>query len=246
MKVNIYRYNPDIDDTPYLQEYEFELRQNEDMMVLDLLEKLKIKDPTLTFRRSCREGVCGSDGVNINGANSLACITRVSDVLNGGKLPSGQQLPKAKDIVIRPLPGQPVIRDLVVDLTEFYRQYARMQPYLINDQPAPAIERLQSPEDRAKLDGLIECVMCGCCSTACPSWWWNPEKYAGPAALLTAYRFLADSRDTSRSERLSKLEDSFTVFRCRGVMNCVAYCPKKLNPRSAIGHIQRMLFEQDT
>jgi succinate dehydrogenase / fumarate reductase iron-sulfur subunit len=244
MKVNIYRYIPGTDDVPRMQDYEIELCEDEDMMVLDLLEKLKIGDPTLTFRRSCREGVCGSDGVNINGANALACITRVSDVLNGGKLPSGQRLPKADKIVIRPLPGQPVIRDLVVDMSEFYKQYERMKPYLINDEPAPAQERLQSPEDREKLDGLYECIMCGNCSTACPSWWWNPEKYAGPAALLTAYRFLIDSRDTATSERLSALDDPFTVFRCRGVMNCVSYCPKKLNPRSAIGHIQTMLVEE--
>lgn len=244
MKVSIYRYNPDTDDVPRMQDYEVELREGEDMMVLDLLEGLKEKDPSLTFRRSCREGVCGSDGVNINGANTLACITRVSAVLSGGTLPSGQRLTKAKAIVIRPMPGQPVIRDLVVDMTEFYKQYERMKPYLLNNEPAPSIERLQSQEDREKLDGLYECIMCGCCSTACPSWWWNPKKYAGPAALLTAYRFLVDSRDTATSERLSAMNDPFTVFRCRGVMNCVAFCPKKLNPRSAIEHIQTMLVKE--
>jgi len=227
-----------------MQDYEVEIREGEDMMVLDLLERLKEKDPSLTFRRSCREGVCGSDGMNINGANALACITRISDVLNGGTLPSGQRLPKARKIVIRPLPGQPVIRDLVVDMAEFYKQYKRMKPYLRNDEPAPAQERLQSPADRAKLDGLYECILCGCCSTSCPSWWWNPEKFAGPAALLSAYRFLVDSRDTATSERLSEMGDPFTVFRCRGVMNCVSFCPKKLNPRSAIAHIQTMLVKE--
>ncbi len=246
MKVSIYRYIPEEDETPRMQDYEVEIPAGEDMMVLDLLEKLKIEDPTLTFRRSCREGVCGSDGVNINGANALACVTRVSDVLHGGPLPSGQRLPRAKEIVIRPLPGQPVIRDLVVDLSEFYRQYARMKPYLMNDGTPPARERLQSPEDREKLDGLYECIMCACCSTACPSWWWNPEKYAGPAALLAADRFLVDSRDTATSERLSDLDDPFTVFRCRGVMNCVAFCPKKLNPRRAIAHIETLLVKEGT
>ena len=243
MKVSIYRYLPDTDEAPRMQDYEVELADGEDMMVLDLLEKLKKKDPSLAYRRSCREGVCGSDGMNINGANALACITRVSDVLKGGELPSGQRLPKSDKIVIRPLPGRPVIRDLVVDMTVFFEQYARMKPYLMNDEPAPAQERLQSPEDRAKLDGLYECIQCGCCSTACPSWWWNPREYAGPAALLTAYRFLVDSRDTASDERLEELDDPYTVFRCRGVMNCVAFCPKKLNPRRAIAHIESMLVK---
>lgn len=244
MKVSIYRYIPDSDEVPRMLDYNVDIREDEDMMVLDLLEKLKTEDPTLSFRRSCREGVCGSDGININGANALACVTRVSDVLKGGPLPSGQRLPRANKIVIRPLPGQPVIRDLIVDLSEFYKQYARMKPFLMNDGQAPAQEWLQSPEDREKLDGLYECILCACCSTSCPSWWWNPERYAGPAALLAANRFLVDSRDTATRERLSDLDDPYTVFRCRGVMNCVAFCPKKLNPRRAIAHIETLLVKE--
>jgi len=230
-----------------MQDYTFDLKPGQDMMVLDLLEQLKVKDPTISFRRSCREGVCGSDGMNINGSNGLACITRVSDLLKGGQLPSGQPVVPLRgdaDIVLRPLPGLPVIRDLVVDMSLFLSQYARIWPYLINDQPKPAIERLQSPEDRAKLDGLYECVLCACCSTACPSWWWNPDKYIGPAGLLNAYRFLVDSRDTATAERLSELDDPFSVFRCRGVMNCVSFCPKKLNPREAIRRIEEMLLKE--
>lgn len=243
---SVYRYNPEHDAVPYMQDYEVDLDPGRDMMVLDLLEHLKQLDPTLTYRRSCREGVCGSDGMNINGYNALACITRVSTVLNGGKLPSGQVVPKAHNgkFEIRPLPGQPVVRDLVVDLSQFYKQYEKVKPYLINDKPPPAQERLQSPQERAKLDGLYECILCGCCSTSCPSWWWNPEKYVGPAGLLTARRFLADSRDTATRERLSDLDDPFSVFRCRGVMNCVSYCPKQLNPRRAISEIQHQLLDE--
>lgn len=244
MNVSIYRYVPGSDHIPRMQDYEVALRDDQDMMILDVLEKLKEEDPSLTFRRSCREGVCGSDGINVNGANTLACITRVSEVLTGGRLPSGQPLRKSNRIVIRPLPGLPVVRDLVVDLSAFYKQYERIKPYLMNDQSPPAIERLQSPEDRAKLDGLYECIMCACCSTSCPSWWWNPDKYVGPAGLLTAYRFLIDSRDTQMSERLSELDDPFSVFRCRGVMNCVSFCPKKLNPRRAIANIETMLLKE--
>ncbi len=204
-------------------------------MVLDVLELLKRKDPSIAYRRSCREGVCGSDGMNINGSNGLGCITPVSSVVKaGGKL------------VIRPLPGLPVVRDLVVDMTVFYKQFEKIQPFLINNTPAPAIERLQSPEDREKLDGLYECILCACCSTNCPSFWWNPEKFIGPAGLLQAYRFLADSRDTAANERLANLEDPFSVFRCRGIMNCVAVCPKGLNPTRAIGHIRSMLLQRAT
>jgi succinate dehydrogenase / fumarate reductase, iron-sulfur subunit len=149
-------------------------------------------------------------------------------------------------LVLRPLPGLPVIRDLVVDLSIFYKQYEKVKPYLLNDTPAPAIERLQSPEDRAKLDGLYECILCACCSTSCPSFWWNPDKFIGPAGLLQAYRFLADSRDTAAAERLAGLDDPFSVFRCRGIMNCVSVCPKGLNPTRAIGHIRSMLISQGT
>ncbi len=249
MKIRIYRYLPEQDDAPRMQDYQYELRPDQDMMVLDLLERLKEQDPTLTYRRSCREGVCGSDGMNINGANCLACITSVSMLVGGGRLPSGQPVGPCRgdaDIVIRPLPGLPVIRDLVVDMTMFYRQYERIKPYLINDEPPPAIERLQSPEERARLDGLYECILCACCSTQCPSWWWNPDRFIGPSGLLNAYRFLVDSRDTATEERLAALADPFSVFRCRSIHNCIAFCPKKLRPRAAIGQIQKMLLKRST
>jgi succinate dehydrogenase / fumarate reductase iron-sulfur subunit len=213
---------------------QLDLPAGQDLMVLDVLELLKAKDPSLSYRRSCREGVCGSDGINMNGRNGLACITPVSEVAKRGKL------------VLRPLPGLPVVRDLVVDMTQFYKQYEKVQPYLINDKPAPAQERLQTPEERAELDGLYECILCACCSTSCPSFWWNPDKFIGPAGLLQAYRFLADSRDTATAERLSELDDPFSVFRCRGIMNCVSVCPKGLNPTRAIGKIRTMLLQQGT
>src|SRR5690625_1918756 len=236
MKVSIYRYNPETDREPYMQEFEVETG-GRDMMVLELLELLKEQDPTLSSRRSCREGVCGSDGMNIAGKNGLACITPLSATAPG--VVEGK-----KTLVIRPLPGLPVIRDLAVDMTMFYNQYEKVKPYLINDTPAPAIERLQTPEDRAKYDGLYECILCACCSTSCPSFWWNPEKYLGPAALLQSYRFLADSRDTATEERLDAMTDPFSLFRCRGIMNCVSVCPKGLNPARAIGNIRQMLLER--
>jgi succinate dehydrogenase / fumarate reductase iron-sulfur subunit len=249
MLIRIYRYLPEQDNAPRMQDYNYDLQVGEDMMVLDLLENLKAQDTTLTYRRSCREGVCGSDGMNINGSNCLACITSVSMLLNGGNLPSGQAVRPNRgdaDIVIRPLPGLPVIRDLVVDMEAFYHQYRRVEPYLINDTPAPAIERLQSPEDRARLDGLYECILCACCSTQCPSWWWNPDKFIGPAGLLNAYRFMVDSRDTALEARLAALDDPFSVFRCKTVLNCISFCPKKLKPRVAIGHIERLLLTRGT
>jgi succinate dehydrogenase / fumarate reductase iron-sulfur subunit len=230
--VSVYRYNPETDLQPRMQDYNVDLPPGKDMMVLDLLQLVKDQDQSLTYRRSCREGVCGSDGMNINGRNGLACITHVSEIVKNDK------------VVLRPLPGLPVVRDLVVDMTAFYKQYERIKPYLQNDEPPPAIERLQSPEDRAKLDGLYECILCACCSTSCPSFWWNPDKFVGPAGLLQAYRFLADSRDTHTAERLAELEDPFSVFRCRGIMNCVSVCPKGLNPTKAIGHIRSMLLER--
>jgi succinate dehydrogenase / fumarate reductase, iron-sulfur subunit len=231
LTVSIYRYNPEADSEPYMQDYELDTG-GKDLMVLDALELLKAQDPTLSYRRSCREGVCGSDGLNMGGRNGLACITPISQVEKGGKL------------VIRPLPGLPVIRDLVVDMSQFYAQYERIKPYLINETPAPAIERLQSPEERSKLDGLYECILCACCSTSCPSFWWNPDKFIGPAGLLQAYRFIADSRDTATEERLADLEDPFSVFRCHGIQNCVAVCPKGLNPTRAIGHIRNLLLQR--
>ncbi|MCR9258308.1 MAG: succinate dehydrogenase iron-sulfur subunit [Pseudomonadaceae bacterium] len=234
MQVSVYRYNPDVDDVPVMRDMEVDLPEGKDLMVLDVLALLKDQDPTLSYRRSCREGVCGSDGMNMNGKNGLACITPVSAVAKRNKL------------ILRPLPGLPVVRDLVVDMTQFYKQYEKIQPYLINDNPPPATERLQTPEDREELDGLYECILCACCSTSCPSFWWNPDKFIGPAGLLQAYRFLADSRDTATAERLSNLDDPFSVFRCRGIMNCVNVCPKGLNPTRAIGKIRTMLMQQGT
>ncbi|WP_367607967.1 succinate dehydrogenase iron-sulfur subunit [Legionella sp. W05-934-2] len=231
---SIYRYNPETDDAPYMQEYTIEIPQKGDPMVLTLLERLKAEqDQSLSFRRSCREGVCGSDGMNINGKNGLACITSLSQL-------------KAAKIVIRPLPGFPVVRDLVVDMTQFYQQYERIEPYLQNNQVAPAQERLQSPEDRAKLDGLYECILCACCTSSCPSFWWNPDKFVGPAGLLQARRFLADSRDTATQHRLDKLQDPFSVFRCRSIMNCVNVCPKGLNPTKAIAEIRTQMLREET
>ena len=232
MQVSIYRYNPETDESPQMRSVQVDLPEGRDLMVLDVLEMVKTDDPTLSYRRSCREGVCGSDGINMNGRNGLACITPVSEVAKGGKL------------VVRPLPGLPVVRDLVVDMSQFYSQYEKIDPYLINDKPPPAQERLQTPEQRAELDGLYECILCACCSTSCPSFWWNPDKFIGPAGLLQAYRFLADSRDTATAERLAKLDDPFSVFRCRGIMNCVSVCPKGLNPTRAIGKIRTMLLQQ--
>ncbi|MAN50673.1 MULTISPECIES: succinate dehydrogenase iron-sulfur subunit [Marinimicrobium] len=233
LKVEVYRYNPETDKAPYMKSYEVDT-QGKDLMVLDVLGMLKEQDESLAYRRSCREGVCGSDGMNINGVNGLACITPLSQAVKNNKL------------VVRPLPGLPVIRDLVIDMTQFYDQYKKIEPYLQNDTPAPAIERLQSPEDRAKLDGLYECILCACCSTSCPSFWWNPDKFIGPAGLLQAYRFLADSRDLATEKRLSNLDDPFSVFRCHGIQNCVSVCPKGLNPTRAIGHIRTMLLQSAT
>ena len=232
MQVSVYRYNPDVDKDPHMQEFDLEIPGGRDLMVLDVLELLKEKDPSVTYRRSCREGVCGSDGLNMNGRNGLACVTPLSEVLRSDKL------------TIKPLPGLPVIRDLVVDMELFYNQFEKVKPYLINDEQMPSKERLQSPEDREKLDGLYECILCACCSTSCPSFWWNPDKFIGPAGLLQAYRFMADSRDTATEERLAALEDPFSVFRCKGIMNCVSVCPKGLNPTKAIGHIRSMLLER--
>ena len=234
LKVSLYRYNPETDEAPYMQDFSVDTG-GRDLMVLDVLELIKADhDGSVTYRRSCREGVCGSDGLNMNGKNGLACITPLSETVKGKKL------------VIRPLPGLPVIRDLVVDMSLFYAQYEKVQPYLQNPTPAPAIERLQSPEERAQLDGLYECILCACCSTSCPSFWWNPDRFVGPAGLLQAYRFLADSRDTATEDRLAKLDDPFSVFRCHGIQNCVNVCPKGLNPTKAIGHIRTMLLNRAT
>ena len=234
LQVSLYRYNPETDEAPYMQDFSVDTG-GRDLMVLDVLELIKSDyDGSVTYRRSCREGVCGSDGLNMNGKNGLACITPLSESIKGEKL------------VIRPLPGLPVIRDLVVDMSLFYAQHEKEQPYLQNPTPAPAIERLQSPEERAQLDGLYECILCACCSTSCPSFWWNPDRFVGPAGLLQAYRFLADSRDTATEDRLASLDDPFSVFRCHGIQNCVNVCPKGLNPTKAIGHIRTMLLSRAT
>jgi succinate dehydrogenase / fumarate reductase, iron-sulfur subunit len=230
MRFSIYRYNPERDAKPYMKDYTLEIPANTDMMVLDALELLKEQDPTLVFRRSCREGVCGSDGMNINGLNRLACITPLS---------AFKSL-----IVIRPLVNMPVIRDLAVDFTLFLDHYERVQPFLQNNSEPPSKERLQSPQQRAKLDGLYECILCACCTSFCPSAWWNPDKFLGPAALLWAYRFLMDSRDTAANERLANLQDAFSVFRCRTIMNCTVVCPKHLNPSAAIAGIRRLMLEK--
>jgi len=187
LTVSIYRYHPELDAKPYMQDFQVDT-EGKDLMVLDVLNLLKIQERGLAYRRSCREGVCGSDGMNINGKNGLACITPLSSCVKNNKL------------ILRPLPALPVIRDLVIDMDQFYKQYEKVKPFLLNNTPAPGIERLQSPEDRAKLDGLYECILCACCSTACPSFWWNPDRFIGPAGLLQAYRFLADSRDTATEE----------------------------------------------
>ena len=229
MRFSIYRYNPETDKKPSMVDFELEIPEGSDMMLLDALIMIKENEPGLSFRRSCREGVCGSDGMNINGKNGLACITPVSSL--------------SSPVVIRPLPGLPVIRDLVVDMAMFFAQYEKVKPYLINNEAPPEKERIQTPEQRAELDGLYECILCACCTTSCPSFWWNPEKFVGPAGLLQAQRFLADSRDTAEAERLADLDDAFSVFRCRGTMNCIDACPKGLNPTEAIGKIRTKLIK---
>jgi succinate dehydrogenase / fumarate reductase iron-sulfur subunit len=225
VKFSIYRFNPETDLDPYMQDYDIEL-QPEDKMLLDALLRIKTLDDTLSLRKSCREGVCGSDSMNINGKNGLACVTKLEDL--------------KEPVEIRPMPGLPVIRDLIVDMTQFFTQYNSVKPYLVNNDPEPVTERLQSPEDRAKLDGLYECILCGACTTSCPSFWWNPDKFVGPAGLLQAYRFIADSRDQATEERLENLEDPYRLYKCHNIMNCVDVCPKGLSPAKAIGKIKEM------
>ena len=229
MKFRIQRFDPDKDAKPYMQDYDIPLEPS-DRMLLDALVRIKEHDDTLALRRSCREGVCGSDAMTINGKNGLACITKIADL--------------KEPVELRPLPGLPVIRDLIVDMTQFFKQYHSIKPYLINNDPAPEKERLQSPEDREELDGLYECILCACCSSSCPSFWWNPDKFVGPAGLLQAYRFIADTRDQATSERLDNLEDPYRLFRCHTIMNCVDVCPKNLNPTRAIGKIKDMMVKR--
>jgi succinate dehydrogenase / fumarate reductase iron-sulfur subunit len=229
VKFKIYRYDPDKDEKPYMKDYDVRLDPH-DRMLLDALVRIKEQDDSLSLRRSCREGVCGSDAMNINGRNGLACVTKLADL--------------REPVELRPLPGLPVIRDLIVDMTQFFKQYHSIKPYLVNEEPAPEKERLQSPADREALDGLYECILCACCSTSCPSFWWNPDKFVGPAGLLQAYRFIADSRDQATAERLDDLEDPYRLFRCHTIMNCVDACPKNLNPTRAIGKIKELMVKR--
>jgi succinate dehydrogenase / fumarate reductase iron-sulfur subunit len=229
VKFRIFRYDPDKDEKPRMQDYDVQLDPH-DRMLLDALVRIKAEDDSLALRRSCREGVCGSDAMNINGRNGLACITKLDEL--------------KEPVELRPLPGLPVIRDLIVDMSQFFKQYHSIKPYLINDDPAPEKERMQSPADREALDGLYECILCACCSTACPSFWWNPDKFVGPAGLLQAYRFIADSRDQAAAERLDDLEDPYRLFRCYSIMNCVDVCPKNLNPTRAIGKIKELMVKR--
>ena len=226
----IYRWNPDDDANPRVDTY-FVDRHDCGPMVLDGIIWIKSKiDPTLTFRRSCREGICGSCAMNIDGTNTLAC-TKGMDEISGA-------------VKIYPLPHMPVIKDLVPDLTRFYAQHASIEPWLKTTTPAPEKEWGQSPQDRAKLDGLYECILCACCSTSCPSYWWNGDRYLGPAALLQAYRWLIDSRDEAIGERLDNVEDPFRLYRCHTIMNCAKACPKGLNPAKAIANIKGMMLER--
>lgn len=229
MKFSIYRFDPDADAKPYMQDYDIVLEPT-DHMLLDAILRIKIQDDSLTIRKSCREGVCGSDAININGRNGLACVTPVRSL--------------KEPITLRPLPSFPVIRDLVVDMTQFYQQYYSIKPFLINHDVPPEKERLQSPQQRDELDGLYECILCACCSSQCPSYWWNPDKFVGPAGLLQAYRFIADSRDQATEERLEDLNDAYRLFRCRTIMNCTEVCPKGLEPSRAIEKIRLMMVRK--
>ncbi|MFM8614054.1 MAG: succinate dehydrogenase iron-sulfur subunit [Alphaproteobacteria bacterium] len=227
----IYRWDPDSGENPRNDTYEIDLEQC-GPMVLDALIKIKNEvDSTLTFRRSCREGICGSCSMNIDGLNTLACLKPIDEVKG--------------DVRINPLPHMPVVKDLVPDLSQIYAQLRSVEPWLKSDTPPPPdAERLQSKEERAKLDGLWECILCFCCSTSCPSYWWNGDRYLGPAVLLQAYRWIADSRDEATGERLDNLEDPFRLYRCHTIMNCTRTCPKGLNPAEAIGEIKKLMVER--
>jgi succinate dehydrogenase / fumarate reductase, iron-sulfur subunit len=229
MKLSIFRFNPERDAKPYMQDYDVEVGPA-DVMLLDLIMRVRMQDDSLALRKSCREGVCGSDAMNINGRNGLACITPIRTL--------------REPVVLRPLPAFPVIRDLIVDMSEFFKQYRSIKPYIVDDEPMPEKERLQSPEDREKLDGLYECILCACCTSQCPSWWWNPDKFVGPAGLLQAYRFIADSRDRDTRARLDDLNDVYRLFRCRTIMNCTEVCPKFLVPSRAIEKIRLLLAKE--
>ena len=229
MKFSIYRFDPDADAKPRMQNYDVTLRPSVHML-LDAILEIKEKDDSLTIRKSCREGVCGSDAININGRNGLACVTPINTL--------------QEPVVLRPLPSFPVIRDLVVDMTQFYKQYYSIKPYLINLDIPPEKERLQLPHERDRLEGLYECILCACCSSQCPSYWWNPDKFVGPAGLLQAFRFISDSRDQATEKRLDDLNDAYRLFRCRTIMNCTEVCPKGLEPSRAIEKIRLMMTKK--
>ncbi|HEB58350.1 MAG TPA: succinate dehydrogenase iron-sulfur subunit [Gammaproteobacteria bacterium] len=231
MRFRIYRYDPESGAAPAMQDYVVD-DLLPSMMLRDALLRIKAQDETLSFRHSCGEGVCGSDGVNINGRNGLACITPLKDL--------------HQPVEVRPLPGMPVIRDLVVDMSRFFHHYRSVKPWLIVHDPMPEIELAQTPAEREKLDGLYECILCACCTTSCPSFWWNPDRFRGPAALLQAYRFLADNRDQATEERLNDLDGPYRLFRCHTIMNCADVCPKGLNPTAAIHNIKKLMAEQST
>jgi len=226
MKFSIYRFNPETDNQPYMQAFELD-EVKPGMMLLAALIELKAQDESLSFRRSCGEGVCGSDGMNINGRNGLACITPLAEL--------------SEPVTLHPLPGRPVVRDLIVDMDQFFAQYRAIEPWLTVNDPEPEVEYRQSPAQREKLDGLYECILCGCCSTACPSFWWNPDRFLGPAALLQACRFVDDSRDQATEQRLQALDDAYKLFRCHTIMNCVDVCPKGLNPTRAVGRLKDLM-----
>jgi succinate dehydrogenase / fumarate reductase iron-sulfur subunit len=227
----VYRYDPEVDAAPRWDVYRVSADDHGPMLLDALIHIKNTIDPSLTFRRSCREGICGSCSMNIDGRNTLACT-------------KGWEECSSSTISIAPLPHQPVVKDLVTDLTLFYAQYDSIQPYLQSDEPDPEKERIQLPEDRAKLDGLYECILCACCSTSCPSYWWNSDRFLGPAILLQAYRWLADSRDEATGERLDELEDPFRLYRCHTIMNCANVCPKGLSPAKAIAEIKKMEAER--
>ncbi|MEX1147119.1 MAG: succinate dehydrogenase iron-sulfur subunit [Sphingomonadales bacterium] len=230
-RFTVYRWNPDDGENPRMDTYEVDT-ESCGPMVLDALIKIKNEvDPTLTFRRSCREGVCGSCAMNIDGTNTLACTKSIDDIKG--------------EVKVTPLPHMEVVKDLVPDMTRFYAQYASIKPWMQTQTPTPPDrERLQSRDDRAKLDGLYECIMCACCSTSCPSYWWNGDRYLGPAVLLQAYRWIVDSRDENTGERLDDLEDPFRLYRCHTIMNCTNACPKGLNPAKAIAEIKKLMVER--
>ena len=229
-RFQVYRYDEDTGENPHVDTYEVEM-DSCGPMVLDALIKIKDEiDPTLTFRRSCREGVCGSCAMNVDGTNELACIKDLNEIKG--------------DVKVYPLPHMPVLKDLVPDLTHAFAQYASIQPWVQADTPAPGKERLQSPEEREKLDGLWECVLCFCCTTSCPSYWWNSDRYLGPASLLQAFRWIADSRDENTGERLDNLEDPFRLYRCHTIMNCTSTCPKSLNPGKAIAETKKLMAQR--